>query len=370
MAKVLKVEQKKERLIADYLAKTLALFTGDSYQDGIALIMYVEIILKNIEITGIADEESKFDIIQSSIFEINRSSDKDLSNFVSVLNNQVECFEAIKPTKHYVIIPVNIAEDKKTIRRAILGAKLILFPSWIELARVFNITQFMNNIKRDFHLSAPYASHKFEIDLDLMSHSVPLLAIVWARSENEAVEKASRASDLFRALLNLARQYLKYYEFWGNQRPKPLGDILPPPAVGVFNSERVFKTTYYGSSRYAYEYTSIDLKDIEITQMHTLVRIIGKPSKPDDTRSIMLQALKKYGQALDTVEYRLAFLALWQIIELIALDDGKTVVVSKIKNLIKDETVEHLLNALVKTRNSLVHQGAFPDLYSLNQVNG
>ena len=120
-------------------------------------------------------------------------------------------------------------------------------------------------------------------------------------------------------------------------------------------------------------YPSADALTIDqVEQARKLSNRLGMPNDERSTLYILLDALEKYGQALDTTEWRLAFLTLWQILELLTLQ-GEGIqmknVVSRVHNLLKrNKLFDDLLKVLLTTRNSLVHRGQFPDLQGLEEV--
>ena len=90
--------------------------------------------------------------------------------------------------------------------------------------------------------------------------------------------------------------------------------------------------------------------------------------KNDDMQDLIIDTLIKYGQAMDTIDWRNAFLALWQILENLSLNTVEknlkmTDVASSINHLIgrRDTLYEDLLGSLSETRNKLVHHGTFSE---------
>ena len=90
-------------------------------------------------------------------------------------------------------------------------------------------------------------------------------------------------------------------------------------------------------------------------------------------RQLIVDALIRYGEALETAEWRQAFLALWQILEPLALQSEGSMNMREIGDRItlllgQREQDRDLLSALATTRNALVHAGRYPDLYGLAEM--
>jgi hypothetical protein len=200
----------------------------------------------------------------------------------------------------------------------------------------------------------------------------PVLVLCEGRDVQEALAVAGRPFDLFRWLVNLTRRFGRTTMQFGGL-PRPLGMVLPAPIYGVFNQDRNLRELLFLNVKYS-EYSRNTLRGNEIAEVRRLARRLGQPDSDDQTTAIMIEALEKYGEALDAFQWRLAFLTLWQILELIALQSSASLNMKTVKSRINallgfDPLARDLLNALYKTRNSLVHRGLFPEAIGLREVN-
>ncbi len=197
----------------------------------------------------------------------------------------------------------------------------------------------------------------------------PLLVDVRARTSQEAFDLASRNFELLRALVNLASGYGLVYEQWGVQ--EPLGVSLPPPIYGVFWADGNHEL-HYTIERYDYK-----AKEFERDKGLWLEKALGRiATASEEMQPLMIEVLLKYGQAMDTADWRSAFLALWQILEDVSLrtsDNNLSMekVVKRISVLIglKPKSLEKdLIDSLAQSRHLLVHQGKFSE-EGLEEVN-
>lgn len=86
----------------------------------------------------------------------------------------------------------------------------------------------------------------------------------------------------------------------------------------------------------------------------------------EELQQLVLDTVLKYGQAMDTTDWRVAFLTFWQILEAISLcppDARKTEMTSRVMTLNgwDDSLHRDLLSAFRESRSRLVHQGRFSE---------
>jgi hypothetical protein len=192
------------------------------------------------------------------------------------------------------------------------------------------------------------------------------------RDEREAFETADRSFELFRTLLNLIPQFGRITRRWGGY-PTPLATIFPPPVFGIFDQAGKFIEFYYNTQMYDYRRPNL-IPANQIEGARKLANRLRHPNDKNTTILLLTESLEKYGQALDSTEWRLSFLTLWQILELITLQSSDELnmkqVVSRTNGLLRqDQLAGDLLLALYETRNQLVHLGQFPDEQGLTEIN-
>jgi hypothetical protein len=151
-----------------------------------------------------------------------------------------------------------------------------------------------------------------------------------------------------------------------------LATILPPPVYGTFAEDGRLQKLFFNTVRYE-SYGPNHLKDYDIGEVRRLANRPKEPENDSQTMAVLIEALEKYGEALDTSEWRLAFLLLWQILELITLQTSEKLNMNTVKNRVisllnQDRLARDLLSALYRTRNSLVHRGSFPDAEGPREV--
>jgi len=211
-----------------------------------------------------------------------------------------------------------------------------------------------------------------ELPIFLDIRFCPLTVSVDARTSGEAFKKASEAFDILRTLMNLTTTFGKVtYQYGG--RYHPLGQYLPPPVFGVFRADGSYDLLYFTLERYDYRERSLSKDQIRLVDQ--LAKRVKQPKDQQDTMLFVVDALRKYGQAMDTVDWQQAFLALWQILELVALQGAGNInmkkVAKRIANLLElkqNEPGRDLLDFAVQSRNDLVHRGRFSE-DGLREVN-
>jgi hypothetical protein len=202
----------------------------------------------------------------------------------------------------------------------------------------------------------------------MAAHFIPLEAMADARKAEEAFSQVSVPFELLRAVLNLQGTWGRMIIQSGQSRA--LGDLLPAPAYAVFDDAGKEEAWYYTTPRA--DYSPLLPTAIDWRQARRLLRHIGG-IQSSEVRQIVIDAVLKYGEALETAEWRQTFLSLWQALEILALVAPGEVsmrdVGSRIALLLGQRAVDRdLLEALAVTRNTLVHAGRYPDSSGLEEM--
>lgn len=226
--------------------------------------------------------------------------------------------------------------------------------TWIRFEKVKGWNAFYENIKRHHE--------GIEKRSDFWMNTRPFWTSIRARSPGEAFYKAESAFDVLRAIANFVKVKRRISMHFG--KSSHLGICLPPAIYGVFKEDWSYQTHYYNTEYHSYPYarpTEFSPKNgKELEQW--LIRI----SKLDPgMQDLVVDSLIRYVRALDTIDWRSAFLSLWQVVEGIAKPTGEDIrfgeIVKRIVNLTRaGPTVRHLIYGLAASRHSLVHQGRFP----------
>lgn len=328
------------------------------------LEVYLKILAQNITIQEISDLETKRQLIFRATFtRFGKYKSKDIHTFRKALAAVTNQYLARPVQKFKILLPLNVrpGELDKFRSFSVLNKKLLV-RNWNYVQKHFEYSTFMTDVNR----------HLPSFKTSLTSYFVPVLITIETQDYQQAFNKANRAFDLLRSLLNLQLTFgTSTIQFGGY--PKPLGKILPPPIYGIFDEHGKYMQFYYNTVR-DYEYKHNSIPDDRIVQVRKLASKILVPKSDDDTVSLNIEVLEKYGEALDTSEWRLSFLVLWQILESITLQSNEEFSMKTVVNRIniifgQNQLIRDLLSALYQTRNLLVHKGHFPSEQGLREVN-
>lgn len=358
----------QERLIERYLGEFMSILTirdnGEVTTTEIFMSdVYLKILTQNIILTDVSSPLSAKRIINTSIHQIRRRQNQNLQTFRYVLASQVRRYHTRPINQYQIIFPLDVQPGQFDRFRQFSLLDIHLHPkSWSFVREHFEFDRFL----QDLHLRRP------NFEGTLFSHFTPFLVNSNGRDEREAFEKADRSFELFRTLLNLIPQFGRITMRWADY-PTPLATILPPPVFGFFDQAGKFVELYYNTQIYNYRWPNFIPAD-QIKGARILANRLRHPNDKKDTILLFTESLEKYGQALDSSEWRLAFLTLWQILELITLQSSDELNMKQVVNrtnglLRQNQLAGDLLFALYETRNQLVHLGQFPDEQGLPEVN-
>ncbi|MBC8273862.1 MAG: hypothetical protein H8E40_02680 [Chloroflexi bacterium] len=359
-------------LIAGYIDALMNILTIDqngqvSTTEIFKLDILLKILTENITLKGIPTSRTKRALIRRAAFlRLKKYKVQDVHTFRRALAAEVRRHLSRPVEKYWILLPLHVPSEELGNSRSIsiLGNRL-LFRTWNYVQRRFDLQSFL----REANI---FLRGRDITEMKLFTIFSPILVLSEGKDSREAFDTANRSFDLLRWLMNLTHQFGTITWQYGGY-PRPLGMVLPPPACTVFNEDRSYHELLYTIVKYE-EYQRNTLRGDEISEVRRLASRLGGPDSDAQTSAILIDALEKYGEALDAFEWRLAFLSLWQILELITLQSSANLnmktVKSRVWNLLnQDPLMKDLLNALYETRNSLVHRGLFPDEEGLREVN-
>jgi hypothetical protein len=366
---LVKWEQKQEPLIARYLKEYLDILEVNANGEvttskAFSMMMFGKIIVQNIELKNITEFDLRELMVQKTLFRIKKNKKQDIHGFRRSLASDVKRY-LDRPLQSFVVLfllhvsPNNLSGIRQI---KILNLKLE-FTNWAYIKNHFDFPTFLRE--------ANVYLHRGVEQIDIETRFVPILVSVDARNAQEGFDKVSPAFDLMRAILDLYNQYGRYNFQWGGY-PRPIAKILPPPVYSIFNSDGKFDQLLYNVPKIdIYNINAIDVQEIKF--LRKLARNFVAPPNKNETLYLIIDALQKYGQANVTNEWRLAFLLLWQVLELITLQSSEQLnmrtVISRVTILLLQDTkTADLLSALYETRNQLVHKGNFPEERGLEEV--
>lgn len=364
-------KDKDEKKVNHYLAEIMKLATVDddgrvSFTHILKFHAYQEIITRHINIEGLEHIDTRRALVHKAISRFARYSKHDLLRFRRAMTTERRRYLQRPIVTFHILFPINIRQADLARRRwfNILNSR-ICCRTWSYVERHYDIQRFLDE--------AAFALRKDQQELArfLYGDFCPLTIATDARTSAEAFRKASEVFDILRTLMNLTTAFLMVRLYGG--RDRPLGQYLPPPVFGIFEEDGSYDLLYFSTERYDYQERS--LSEDRIRLVHRLAKRIEQPKDEQDTMRLVIDALRKYGHAMDTADWQVAFLALWQILELVALQTAGYVnmkdVANRIANLLalKENAPERdLLDVAVQSRNDLVHRGRFSE-DGLREVN-
>ena len=178
-----------------------------------------------------------------------------------------------------------------------------------------------------------------------------------------AVAIASDALDLLRAVFNLPSALRLLWR--QSSSFAALSVFLPSPVYAVFDINGNYDTLYYTPERHHYR-----LREVLAADLGFCRDFVAKLSSaiPGSLAHLLARSVRLYQDAFDFSNYRATYLGLWQLLEVLTLNEpdhqGRTQVdrrVACLLDLSGDEVLRDALRILRESRNSLVHRGIFPE---------
>ena len=191
------------------------------------------------------------------------------------------------------------------------------------------------------------------------------------KSEVDAFIFANKQVELLRSLINFELSFSMIT--WQFGRPRALNRIEPARYIFVFDENRRYLGNWGNVGEFRYEL--VKLQKNQLASIEKSVKDFGKLNN-NKLKARLVDCLALYGNALDQIERGYVFLSLWQILELISLQDiernfGK--VRSRVAAIFKNsQIISDVLEVLFYKRNKLVHEGRISDfsLQDVNQIKG
>lgn len=277
------------------------------------------------------------------------------AEFSKALAREADKYQRRPSENFHILFPFHLNGPWISKKRivTVLGAKFQRV-SWVNVRKFRGWRDFLDRCEWQLKTSLVEKTH-FED-----GWFIPLILGVQGRTFQEAFEYAEKQFDLLRAVINLVTIGRQVTTKFGV--PSPFGFSLPPRVYGVFNADYSYKTHYYQTEQYVYQVrrlTSESGKEVE--------RILSQLNSCDeDMQSLLVESLLKYVHSMDTSDWRVAFLTLWQILEVIAAPTQERLkykeITKRIRSLIgdlEDDLLRDLLDELARSRHSLVHEGKF-----------
>lgn len=360
------IKDKDKKFMEEYLKETLKImkFTKNGHLP-INLLLPLDIrkviISSKISILGVdLDKEKIRQIIFKSLKNLHKRGITSLffEEFNKEFNSEIALYLSLPENEYCLIFPLYINSDEISRKRK-FKVREIEFKkkSWHEIQKFSGWGYFK---KRVYQLkNLPYDPD--ELLKIMINKFKPFVTSMKGRSADDTFQNAYIKYDLLRSLLNLSDNLGTTTYIFGP--PTHLEAIFPSPFYIVFKSNGDYEALYTNYEKYEYAPKGqIKRKNLIFTE-----KILNHLERKDEKLRFLLEdSILKYGQALDIIDWRTAFLALWQILENLSLCRLENYfkmekVINRISLLIGERNFSAviLLEELKDTRNRLVHEGEF-----------
>jgi len=361
------IEEKNKEFLKEYIKETLNImkFTKNGHlpiNTLFPLDVRKVIISSKISIQGadLAKEEIRLLIFKSlKNLKTKGTTSLFLEEFNKDLNSEIALYLSLPENEYCLIFPLYNNSDEISRKRKYKVREMeFKKKSWDEIKKFSGWKDFTKRVSQLINL--PY--NPDELMKIMINKFIPLIIFTKGRSADHAFQNAYIKYDLFCSILNLSDNLSARTYFFGGP-PTHLEAIFPSPYYIVFKSGGDYETLYITYEKYKYDKKG-QIKRKNLIFMEKIMNHLER--KDEKLRFLIEDSILKYGQALNTLDWRYAFLDLWQILENLSL--------CRLENYFKMETVINRINALLgennssaailleelkDTRNKLVHDGEF-----------
>jgi len=319
-----------------------------------------EIICSRIKIKGFEDDKEILRaLIIKALINLRKQDERaiEIGRFAKELANLISQYTSQAKKSFQILFPLHLAEPiQESTFNALFFGKSFKLSNWPDVESLSGWGDFIDEAR-----THKYGSFSYGIYVPILKQLfTPLVFSADALSSEDAFHEGNAGFEILRSLLSLQTSFgIVTYQLGP---PQPLAKFCPPPFYPIFDNSGRYLSMFYNLEPYDYAKTTVP-QEFD----NRLVSLCEGVSRMDPAlRGIFMDSLLKYVGALDTFDWRNAFLNFWQILEnlsLNTLEDGLKMseVASRIKNLMgQAETAEKLIvDGLVATRNRLVHLGKF-----------
>lgn len=330
---------------------------------GFKLDICLKILTESLTLESIPDPETKRHVLYRAVF--NRLKLYELQD-IHMLRRAVAAeirTRLSRPTQEYlVLLPLHAPEKHFSDKPSLLLLDVELqFKDWEYVRNHLDFDSYVKDTRR--RLTNP----RFNIT----DRFTPILVSTEGKDDGDAFENAVLPFDMLRWLINLLYGFGRVRRQFGGY-PRPLGPVLPPPTFGIFAKGGEYRQLYFSLEKYE-KYKDNNIDGRVFPDVEELASRLSGPTGETRTLTMLIEAIQKYGEAQDTNQWRLAFLLLWQILELITLQSQANLKMKTVRTRIncllgQAPLTKDLLYVLYETRNSLVHSGVFPEVQGLREV--
>lgn len=345
MASVVKNEEARLALLLDQLESCKdvkdgrASFAGPGYQTLRVLISRL------LNVDSSIPEEDKSRLVSSSVFSAAASGRLSRERLIGELSRGEEGYLRKPFVAYRMIAQISLARTQ--------------CPSRFD----FDGTRISFAISKDHKL---FRHHKMVTDhIDrlevpkLPNNYVPCSISCRARTEFHAFEMAGRALDFWRGSFNLGLNQGRSWRISVDRR-SPVNSILSHPIYTIHQPDgKLASDSWYYNSDYQIEKPLFnDVKESKVAADFAV--FFRKKLANHPYRREVIDAIVRYGSALDTVSYETAFLQLWSVCEGLTrtTTTESKITIKRVKALYRDENfADVVLQVLKEYRNRAVHVG-------------
>jgi len=301
----------------------------------------------------VGSEEARHRILRDACFRLPTFGRADPSTLRRAIAAGVRRYLSLPTERYRIVLPLNLASVCLERRGSIevKGLKLEV-RSWAELRQSVALDQWL----REAH---PVTKCDRSV---LLGSFTPLETVATGRDHREAFDEAYSAFGLYQSLMNLD-QFHRYTVQFG--RHEPLGKVRLPPLYGSFADDGSLVNFYYETDL-PHRYLVPTVDAAVLRQADRLLREFSRRQEERATLGLVEEAIRRYGRALNTTNWREAFLGLWQVLELLTYEQEGNYSIKEVRGRARVLLRQHplmcdVLDACYDIRNALVHAGRFRD---------
>jgi hypothetical protein len=291
--------------------------------------------------------------------KIRKIANPGLDEFEREFRSELDSYEKRPRQKVTVLCPLNAQVVDLPGSESFVVQECSFFrTSWENVHALPGWKEFLEDAQGHRHLASTLRSQKGPMH----KYFTPYLVEVIGRDVQEVFQAAYLRFELMRSILNLFANFGRYQIQFG--KAVQLGAILPPVFFVVFAGKGNYSSASFNEE--PYDYSEVRLNAKNLLDLNAMLSRIDKMDS--EIKPMFVDSLVKYVHAMDTIDWRDAFLTLWQVLENLSLSPISSrlkmdEVCSRIKNLmgLTDLLHKELIDAVVETRNSFVHLGKFSD---------
>lgn len=331
--------------------------------DSIQLLKLLTILSIHVKIKGVNDTNVRWHLLYRAAFNrLKKYSVQDLRWFRTSVAAEARNYLNKPVSRYSILFPLHVTQFPENTY-TLLGNRLHI-SSWKRIREDHNLE--LESFWQAFTANDPNK----ELPFWLRARFTPILITSDNTNQIDAINSIEKTIDLFRTHLNMLYLFgvTRLFEF-NSGFPKPLSKILPSPLYVVFNDKGHYQDYYQNDLFFDYfvqgRYKTNSISQPEIQRVQNSLSFLNATHQKQETMDLMISALYKYGEALDAIDWRLAFLLLWQVLELVTFQASdqfnmKTVLARITTLLGSTRDNKDILNILHEARNRFVHEGIFP----------